>query len=289
MWGAGLGLGWAVSLAVAAEPVELAAGQTYTSGTVTSVSSLGLTFTVPQGWTAMTDPGGEVMQLSRAPLPGVVAATVEGGRSLDEVAQEINGPVPLDAMTVMMPTEPLTRTETMVEGLYRVQLPDQTQWVGGVTSVVMHQTAVGFVVLLPESDATELKPLLATLRQATAIAKREIPKPGSRSGPWANRLPGMSLTYMKSDTGFTDRREYNLCSNGQLIHIDETTGFSMGGGSSFSGVVNGGGSGTWSIAGNAVTIHWTDGQVSTLNLSKDGDRTLVNGTRYFLVESERCQ
>ena len=116
MLSAVLGLGWAFSLAVAAEPVELAAGQTYTSGTVTSVSSLGLTFTVPQGWTAMTDPGGEMMQLSRAPLPGVVAATVEGGRSLDEVAQEINGPVPLDAMTVMMPTEPVTRTETMVEG-----------------------------------------------------------------------------------------------------------------------------------------------------------------------------
>ena len=85
------------------------------------------------------------------------------------------------------------------------------------------------------------------------------------------------------------RESCPLCGrDGEVLYRDESGGFSSGGGSSFSAAGNARDRGQWSVQGSQLQMRWGDGSTTTLQLSRDGEKTLVNGTRYFLVDSERC-
>jgi hypothetical protein len=126
--------------------------------------------------------------------------------------------------------------------------------------------------------------LRRTLRSARTM---KPPKAGKSSGPWAQRLRGQTLLYLKTEGGLSTKKRLELCPGGRFAYRGHESYLS----GSFSGVGTDGSSGTWAIRGQTLVLTWSSGRVDRRRLRADGGKTYVDGVRWFVkpgTKSCRC-
>jgi hypothetical protein len=110
---------------------------------------------------------------------------------------------------------------------------------------------------------------------------------------WRQYLTGMRLAYRSTHGGGSSREDYYLCSDGSFMQSGGTSNYSAGGGVSVYGQASNRGAGHWQIQtinGKAhIIFNYHGGARETALLEDDNGKTLLNGSRYFVVENDRCR
>ncbi|WP_169513326.1 hypothetical protein [Flexithrix dorotheae] len=117
--------------------------------------------------------------------------------------------------------------------------------------------------------------------------------PSGNVADWQQYLKGRKLEYYKTSTGFTDHIIFWLCSDGSFARKDDTSSFSSGAVSSFSGVANSNNAGRWSANGSGNTgtliLQYNDGSSASYQVELRDGKFYMNGRKYFRVKNDRCQ
>lgn len=266
--------------ALAGRPAEVAPGQVYAGGQRVGFSSLGVSFVIPKGMQGrLNDDGSAFVMVSQQPK-GLLVGVADKGTTLEEVQALLSSPIPLDPMTVLQPAGPAKRRGGEVVNAYSVESGGRT-WRGAARAKVLDNgTAVAFLSVAPKEKRARRR-LQAAFRSLRVMKTPKAPK---SAGPWAARLRGKRLTYMKTANGLSTEKHVDLCANGRFYYRGEESYLSGG----FTAAGAGRNEGTWAARGSVLVLTWADGSVDRRTLSRQGGKTFVDGTRWFLVDAEGC-
>jgi hypothetical protein len=270
---------------------QIQLGRIYEGGEVISEPAAGLALTLPTGWRGALMQDGSTFMLE--PVEGI-GLMVVAAQEFDEATAraELSADVDLGDGVILRPTGAievissghLSRPMT-VQGLpsAMVGTVDVRLTPGGV--------GVAFIVLSPEADAashlSDMRAFALSLRvtEPTPVAET------SSGDEWFPYMRGRYLARYYTTSGYTERTELWLCSDGSFLFSDEGGGF--GGGAS--GAFQGSGGGRWSATGagarGALILDWSNGQRSewALEFNAQGDELYVNGSRWLRGDNERCR
>lgn len=157
-----------------------------------------------------------------------------------------------------------------------------------------HGGGVNFSTIAPRTEhSNEFLQLLKSMAASAAFSK---PQSSPAAEQWRNRLNGKQLLYLYTGSGYSEKKTFDLCSNGTFLSGGDTSANSSGGfGGDFSAVTQGGGSGTWrtgSEGGQVVLIFtFRNGSTSRFSLAAapNGTSVLLNGKKYFVQASPSCR
>lgn len=157
-----------------------------------------------------------------------------------------------------------------------------------------HGGGVSFSTIAPRTEhSNEFLQILKSMAASAAFSK---PQSSPAAEQWRNRLNGKQLLYLYTGSGYSEKKTFDLCSNGTFISGGDTSASSSGGfGGDFSAVTQGGGSGTWrtgSEGGQVVLIFtFRNGSTSRFSLAAapNGTSVLLNGKKYFVQASPSCR
>lgn len=157
-----------------------------------------------------------------------------------------------------------------------------------------HGGGVSFSTIAPRAEHSN--EFLQILKSMAASATFSKPQSSPAAEQWRNRLNGKQLLYLYTGSGYSEKKTFDLCSNGTFISGGDTSASSSGGfGGDFSAVTQGGGSGTWrtgSEGGQVVLIFtFRNGSTSrfSLEVAPNGTSVLLNGKKYFVQASPSCR
>jgi len=259
--------------------------------------TLGISFTIPDGWVGQEGEG--VYLMGSNTLPGVVLVIPSSTASLEAMRQEARVGV----------VDQATGTNLQLSG----DIQDlSNQAIGAEFSGMLEkQPAKAFIIGAYNPYGQSVSIMAVTLtdkygEQYPAVAKKvwqslQFRKPVVPPvvDQWKERISGTRLTYMESYSsidysnpnytsggGYSKEEKIDLCPQGSFNYNDK---FDM----SVSVPNSGGnannrdrGAGRWTVIANnqgqpVLQLQFSSGEVYEYVLSMEGDKTFLNGNRYF--------
>ncbi len=254
----------------------------------------GATFTVPAGWTAAGTEDPSIVALS--PNNGVVVIATTKPATLSSAQRDLGLPMDLGGGITLTPVGTVATLGNMLTGTYFVggggpgmQAIVMTRVDPGGTSLSL--IAFGMPELLPSvksslSQAVNAARFVA-VTQPAAVAVAAVASTGSG---WANYLRGNYLVRLYTGSGYSEKEELWLCSDGSYRYASDMGGY--GGGFSAAGASSR--SGVWSARNEmsqagALVLQRADGVVSELRVTGGEDGLYLNGTQWFRGDNELCR
>jgi len=258
--------------------------------------SLGLSFTIPNGWVGQEGDGAFIMGSNT--LAGFMMVTTNQAQSIDQLKQEAMAGIQEANGTALQTNgqfESIGSNGIGAEFNGTAEWQPATAYVAGLTNPYGNGVTI-MVITLKDQYTAQHKAAVMALAKSVHFKKPEY---GPIVQQWKEKFSGVRLTYMDSYSsidysnsdyttggGYSSKEEIDLCAQGYFrFNQQHDMSVDMGGayGNSNS---SGQGSGTWKIIGNAsgqgvLQLNYYDGKVSEYVLSMDGDKTMLNGYRYF--------
>ncbi len=259
--------------------------------------SLGISFTIPEGWVGQEGDG--IYLMGSNTLPGFIILAPSQEQSLDAMRQEARSGL----------VDQASGTQLQLQSEI-VALSDQA--IGGEFSGQLeYQPARAYVIGAFNPYGQSITIMAATLENAyseqySAIAKKvwrslefERPELPPVVDDWQERLNGVRLTYMESYSsidysnpgytsggGYSKEERIDLCPEGYFNYNDQ---FNM---SASAPSVSGSkksrqrGGGDWTVSANTagepvLRLQFHTGEIYEYVLSREGDKTFLNGKRYY--------
>ncbi|MFZ1288714.1 MAG: hypothetical protein WAR79_01395 [Melioribacteraceae bacterium] len=256
------------------------------SGKVTD-SVLGISFELPEKWSGQKIPQGYIFvsEIEK----GFILITPHNFKSIDEIVEnaklgttEANG-------TYLTLSNDLEIKENFVSGTFKGFLEGQpaTAFAQSLLSPFGGGISV-FSFVESESFSENFQIIVHRICESVIFTK---PEESSLVNEWKQAFNNCRLTYMNSyNSGFggggiQDKIIIDLCAQGYFNYKDESqvvmntedvSGYSSG---------NTNGEGVWVVVeqGNNVILQlqFNDGNISEFILSNEGEKTFLNGKRYF--------
>ncbi len=272
-----------------ARPVEIAPGATYPGGTEVGVAALGVSFTVPAGWTATLAPSGEALVMGSTTVPGLLVAMAEPA-TLEQAKQALSEIVPLDVMTNLVPTGELEVLGDRVRRSFDVALRPK-QGGQGVALVGTNGTGVALLAAGPRARAATYTALLDEVAGSVVfseIAAPEAAQPATppSTGAWADRVRGKRITYLYTSGDFSDTWKLDLCVDVTFRYYSSSSSSSVSSGSLF---MSGRDRGVWTVSGDRIHLAYADGSTEDAALAGDGGVVYWSGTKAWLDGVAICQ
>lgn len=298
LWVASMVCGFAVAQA------ELRPNQQYQGGVQVRSSTLGISFTLPKGWLGAykEESGQAVLVLGSNSVEGVGLVIFMQDQTPAQVVAGLNEAQDLGAGVVLELVGSVRTQGSRVTARYL-----NSQYVGRALALLGSRNHVVYFYAGPQKNEALYGQLLEGLASSTRfqapVAARPQPAPPAPTGvarQWTQLLAGKMLKYFSSYNsgggggGISEQRTLHLCSDGSFAYLDESlTTINVPGASASSGG-NGRALGRWRIESatqnSAVLLLNVDGGgVERLRVEYDGDKTFLNGQRWFRVESDTCR
>lgn len=297
---------WAASMVcgIAVAQAELRPNQQYQGGVQVKSSALGISFSLPKGWLgAYREEGGQaVLVLGSNSVEGVGLVILMKDQTPAQVVAGLNEAQDLGAGVVLELVGSVRTQGSRVTARYL-----NSQYVGRALALLGSRNHVIYFYAGPQKNEALYGQLLEGLAGSTRfqapVAARPQPAPPAPTGvarQWTQFLAGKMLRYFSSynsgggSGGISEQRTLHLCSDGSFAYLDESlTTINVPGASASSGG-NGRALGRWRIESatqnSAVLLLNVDGgEVERLRVEFDGDKTFLNGQRWFRVESDACR
>jgi len=274
-----LPLALALAWGSTASAVEIEPGQSYRGPVRLEISSIGLSFKLPAGFTGRV--GDDGMVLGHASQPGLFFATVRTQVTLQDVLRELSNPIPIDAQTTLQIKGAPKVRKSRVVAHYR----------GGAGvrgyAVVRHQGQVALAFV----GATQSKHMRGLQKMVRALATSVRFGPAKKSSYWQQALGGQTLRRFNTssgvNSGFTSKATIMLCRNGRFVYRSSSSGFSGStGGVGVSAAGQSAQAGRWSVSGTQASgqlMLYADGEAEpgVYRLQSRGGRLLVDGERWL--------
>ena len=288
-----------------AAPVQVEAGQSYEGGTRVTVGN-GVSWAIPANWAGGIPAESSVFILASDADAGAGAVLFVPETDLKKLAKDMNDVQDLGDGVVLEPVgEPVTGKSRVMQDYGNELLEGRALALLGPDKLAVIFFLAGspgnldrFGELLETMAATARfeKPAAAARTGVGASGSRK-PDTAGRTGPWYDLLSGMMLKQLSSYSsgssgGYSSETVFHLCRDGS---------FSWYSGGSVSVYVDGGSGGTtsesrdsgqWSVevsGDEAYLVLVSDnGETTRHSLYYDGEKTFMNGNRYFRVQSDVC-
>ncbi len=105
------------------------------------------------------------------------------------------------------------------------------------------------------------------------------------SSPWAGVLVGRQLTYLSTGSNNALEKRISLCIDGSAVwYMSSSYNIQID-----SGASEGRDRGRWKLEGDRLTVQWQRRGEESFDLSKDGDKTLLNGRRWYVENKSECR
>lgn len=270
------------------------AGQDPLTGKV-DAPYLGLTFSVPEGWTAYKAGEGFllgsdtqagfilIMQNEYSTLEAIRIGTREG------IIDEMNGII----------LQPESGAELFMENGVQIHLAGQVEWqqVKAYAVGLITPSNTGITILTavePGSFSPDYVERVQNIAKGLSFSKPEVHPIAEQ---WIQNLTGMRLTYMNSYSsgssgGYSDTIEIDLCP-GRVFNYSDRSNMSLdvSGGFAYSHGQNKG-DGTWTVASGGglpiLQLMFHDGSTRQYTISVERDDFYLDNRRYFRTREAAC-
>jgi hypothetical protein len=290
-----------------ATPVEIEVGQSYGALTRVTSPNTGVSWVIPEDWTGGMPEASSAFLMASDAGEGAGAVLFIPETSVGKLAHDLDEVQDLGDGVVMEPMgEP-------VIGESRVLLDYENDLLEGRALALMGpgKLAVVFFLAGPPGNLDRLGGILESLASGARFPKPDVteragtrdngvsrkPDTKPRNGPWYDLLAGMMLKQLSSYSsgssgGYSSTTVFHLCRDGSFSY------YSGGSVSVYVEGATGGGtnesrdSGRWSVEVSGqeafLVLDSDSGESVRLQLYYDGEKTFVNGARYFRVASDAC-
>lgn len=293
LWVAGLVLVFGVAPANA-EPLE--PGRAYAGGARLDFDAVGLSVTVPAGWTAMLPPGSAMLVMT--PDDQSYVLTTAEYATLDEARAFLSNPLPLGNGVVLQPTAaPAADGPDLVvaytvagagaphEGAGRVRaLPN------GIVVGVFSLAPAGVLAPATAVAAQFLASIEATGAPVDSAAADSAPQTAAAAGSgddddWHSYLMGRHLVRYSGNSSYNETQHIYLCANGHFRKTFGSGGFTSYGAGSSSGATASADSGAWHATGNgndgSLILEFGDGSRSDIYLEYRDNKVYLEGVQWL--------
>jgi len=280
-------LALALAVPAVAQVTEIQPGQTYQAGTRGGVTSLGVSFVIPEEWTGTNPQGADVFFMASETRPGLILVAGDEIGSMQEAIGLLSEPLDIDGTNVLQPVADPVVEDGELTQTYRLVVDGQELTGEAHVFVSPHGIGLAYVAIGP-ADLADYYWALATELAGSTRLTTPVAQPraaGGSDGGWDALVRGYKLHYITSSMGYSNQEEIDLCTDGSFAKTGD--GGAFGGG--VSAAWQDGGSGQWAISNGRLLLTYPDGQVESYDFSLDDTKLLLNGYRYFRVATDRCR
>ncbi|MCB1691531.1 MAG: hypothetical protein KDI19_02140 [Pseudomonadales bacterium] len=293
---------------ITAHAEELVANQLYGAGTVVHAGAVGLTLTIPPGWQGALPPDSPVFVMGSDEAQANMFVITQPA-SEQEVLAEMSKPLTLANNVVLTPVAKPTAADGHIDNHYTISVNDALLGRARAT-VGTNGLGVMLVVIAEKSHIEKAWEGTKALSESLAFEKVvQQPAQAADAGNWSDYMRGRYIVRFYTTSGYREKEEIWLCSNGTFVRATESGGF--GGGASLAS--QGNGNGEWradgtldgagqlvlkygpgaSLTGSGPGFDWQEQgpgyETLTYTLSRDGDKLLLNGTRWLRDTNKLCE
>ncbi|NND08382.1 MAG: hypothetical protein HKN87_18540 [Saprospiraceae bacterium] len=261
-----------------------------------SFPSLGIAFTIPNGWVGQETESGYLM--GSHTVPGLLMVLPHQTQTLDQLKQEAEqGLVDNEGTSLILDGSVTEFGNAGLQAAFTGTLGGQSAKAFVTSLLNKGGTGVTIMAATAPNEFTDAhKTLVGQLAQTVQFS--EVVKPKA-DGEWSEKLKNARLTYMNSyyssgasyggystGGGYSDKEVIDLCAQGYFLHSSTSSmSFDTGGGfgSSHDGSK---GAGSWTVINNSdhqpvlqLTFH--NGDIHEYVITTEGSKTFLNGARYY--------
>ncbi|WP_020410588.1 hypothetical protein [Hahella ganghwensis] len=291
-----------------ASSVEIQTNQMYQGGTQVQSSGIGLGVTIPQGWQGALPAGSSFFVMESSALQATILLYAEQ-MSAAQLQQTMSQSIPLDAGVQLVPSSMPRSEGDLVIADYQVPArPELKARIVGRTG--SNGLSVALITLTPsQNPAAVWSTAKDTAMNLQFFQPKQSATSNGGSGSWQDYMRGRYIARYYSGSGYHEKQELWLCSNGQF----HTSGDSGGYGGGASGAYGSQGTGRWraegSLPGQGILIlqygpgyqfegstgdsEWTEsgpgGEQARYALSLYNDKLYLDDTQWLRGTNEYCQ
>ncbi len=266
-------------------------------------SELGLSLDIPTGWVGQLSD--DAVILGHHNLPGLMILTENLNHDVTTLKQQALQGLHDENIQLQAKGDFLIKSNNRVEGMYT----------GYFNGAEVSCFAIGLIngmgkgmniLIITEKNQFNDQHIHAANQLADSVKFYQA-KDSNITTQWKKHLAGNQLKYMNTQggsdysggySGSSAVRQIDLCTNGQFSYYSNSHSSFSGGASGADGFgyanSNGQGEGTYQIhsIGNesVLILNFNTGESVEYNLTVSAEEhTLLDGNRYFVVDSEICQ
>lgn len=266
------------------------AGQPVVAGASASFPEIGLSLTIPEGWTGTLSTQTEgLFVLETAASDAQIFVTAEQA-TLEQIRAELAQPIPLSETVALQPTGTPQATSDGVSASYGAGGQGGSVEAFARARVGGNGFAMLALALARPDDMPAVRSAADALVEGAVFGAPQQPAapadPGSSS--WAADLAGKKITRFYTTTGYTEKETIWLCADGRMARNFHVGGSDAAAEWSFADASDQ--SGTWTAsADGSLVLTYADGSTSTYALSYDEEGGLyLDGDRFYREEAN-CQ
>lgn len=280
------------SLLPLAHGEEIVAGQLYSGGTELTSSTLGISVTIPQGWQGGLPQGSSAIVLDA--LNGEASMLLVFDRfNQTQIESMMGQAIPLDEGTYLQPSGAPQVSVTQTS--QRIVVNDY-QVMGSAIALTAYVSATELreglslaAIVFASSMTSELKQLTTAITAGIEVSAPVVPEQDRNAGGWQQYMQGRYIARFYTGSGYHEKQEMWLCSDGSFATSFNAGGFSMDG---FSGAMSDGNTGTWQAQGNLdqpglLILSYVNGKQASFQLVLT-DNLYLDGQKWLRGENERC-
>lgn len=261
---------------------ELIPGQEYSGPQTLTVSSVGVTFELPEGWVGGIPDGQDFFIMAKQGLDGFVLLSVSDA-SEPEILTMMGGNIPLEDGVTLVPLDKPKKAGKRITNTYTVS---GTEYKGhGVAVIGGHKMSFYAVAVAGTKDLAVAKKTAEKVATGVKFKKPVEEKvaatPKGKGGEWDATVRGKRLLRLQTLNGYSERESFDLCADGRAFRSFNASGTSQLG----SGSIHGNRGGSWSVVGNTLTAI-LDGSTYTFNMAWENQSFQMNGTRWFIQDAQ---
>jgi hypothetical protein len=294
-----VGRGWRRALAAAAiglwgvwttvGPVAAAtivAGERYRGSIELEAPNLGVGFTLPEGWVGQLPEGADMFVMTPDDRSYVFATADE--MSVEGIRTVFARPLELGNGIVLRPKGPATVDGETVGTVFDVTGTPEPYAGEARARVGAHGVGIGFIAVGPAAEREALSRVLERLvAGVTFAAPRQPPEQEAGDGTaddWATYMRGRYIARLYTNSGYGEKDEFWLCSDGSFRHVDHAYGDA--------GVYHREHFGRWQATGTGndgtLVLGYDDGSTANRQLQYRDDKLYLDGTQYLRGANSYC-
>ena len=215
-----LGLLFLLGMTTAAHAEPLQPGQTYGGGTELDIVSLGLSFTVPDGWTALLPPGSSILVMTPDDQSYVLAAANHA--TLDEARSALSEPLALGNGVVLTPSATPLQAGQDLRVSYTVSGLSLAYEGDGRSRAISNEMVVSVVALAATGALDPARQVASQFLDSVRVSsKPAAANNNTNDDDWQSYLLGRHLVQYFGNSSYNETQHIYLCADG---HFRKTVG-----------------------------------------------------------------
>ena len=273
-----------LGMATAAHAEPLQPGQAYGGGTELDIDSLGLSLTVPEGWTALLPPGSSILVMTPDEQSYVLATADR--TTLDEVRFALSEPLALGNGVVLTPNATPIQVEQDIRVSYTVSGLPLAYEGDGRSRAISNDVVVSVIALAATGALDPARQVADQFLDSVQVSSKPTAATNyTNDDDWHGYLQGRHLVRYFGNSSYNEKQHIYLCADG---HFRKT--FGSGGHTSYgdgwsSGATASADSGQWHATGTgnqgSLILQFAGGGRSEIYLEYRENKVYLDGVQWL--------